>query len=211
MKKPGTARKKTTVDTTAEEKIKEAARKVFTQKGYAAARTRDIANEAGINLALLNYYFRSKEKLFDLIMFETIQQFMGGVKVILMDEETTLTQKTERIVVNYIDMLKVHPDLPLFIFSELRSEPEKLVERMGVKEFIFQSSYFRQLREAAKGNGRPMNPIHFFINTLSLVIFPFLTSPILINVTEMKPEQFEALMEERKKLIPVWIEAMLKA
>ena len=53
-----------------EEKIKEAARRVFTKKGYAATRTRDIAEESGYNLALINYYFRSKEKLFDIVMLE---------------------------------------------------------------------------------------------------------------------------------------------
>ena len=57
-----------------EEKFKEAARVVFTRKGYAATKTRDIAEEAGLNLALLNYYFRSKEKLFEIIMLEKITQ-----------------------------------------------------------------------------------------------------------------------------------------
>ena len=51
-----------------EEKILEAASKVFTEKGFAGTRTRDIAEHAGINLALLNYYFRSKEKLFEQVM-----------------------------------------------------------------------------------------------------------------------------------------------
>ncbi len=65
------------VDSSTEEKIKEAARVVFMKKGFAATRTRDIAEEAGINLALLNYYFRSKEKLFELVMFEKFQKFFG--------------------------------------------------------------------------------------------------------------------------------------
>ncbi|MBS1688702.1 MAG: TetR/AcrR family transcriptional regulator, partial [Bacteroidetes bacterium] len=81
-----------------EEKIKEAARKVFLQKGYAATRTRDIAEEAGYNLALLNYYFRSKEKLFDIIMVETMQNFLHSVKEILRDEQTSLQEKLELLV-----------------------------------------------------------------------------------------------------------------
>ena len=64
---------KPAADPSTEEKIKIAARSVFHKKGYAATRTRDIAEEAGINLALLNYYFRSKEKLIDIIMTETMQ------------------------------------------------------------------------------------------------------------------------------------------
>ena len=70
-------KEKLKTDLSTEEKIKAAARKVFTQKGYSATRTRDIAEEAGLNLALLNYYFRSKEKLFELIMAEKMQQFFG--------------------------------------------------------------------------------------------------------------------------------------
>ena len=67
----------TAKDLSTEEKIKAAAKKLFTQKGFAATRTRDIAEEAGINLALLNYYFRSKEKLFELVMKENVQLFLG--------------------------------------------------------------------------------------------------------------------------------------
>src|SRR5579859_5707706 len=86
-----------------EEKIMEAARKLFTQRGYAATRTRDIAEEAGINLALLNYYFRSKEKLFDIIMLESLHDFRQHIIVALNDEKTSLENKIETLVSNYID------------------------------------------------------------------------------------------------------------
>src|ERR1700742_848899 len=88
-----------------EEKIKEAARKLFTQKGFAATRTRDIAEEAGINLALLNYYFRSKQKLFDLVMMENFRQFLQGMTVNFLDETLTMEQRVARIVSDYIDFL----------------------------------------------------------------------------------------------------------
>src|SRR5580698_8757544 len=101
-----------------EEKIKEAARKLFTQKGFAATRTRDIAEEAGINLALLNYYFRSKERLFDLVMLENFGQFISGVRALFNDENTSLDQKIEALVNFYIDRLIISPDLPLFIINE---------------------------------------------------------------------------------------------
>ena len=82
-----------------EEKIKEAARRVFTRKGYAATRTRDIAEESGYNLALINYYFRSKEKLFDIIMLDNLHLFIHSVMAIVNDPATTLQEKIE-IVVN---------------------------------------------------------------------------------------------------------------
>lgn len=198
-------------DSSTEEKIKEAARKVFTRKGYAAARTRDIAEEAGMNLALLNYYFRSKEKLFDIIMMENLQHFIAGVKDIFSDENTSLYQKVDRIASNYIDMLVQHPDLPSFILSELRANPDKLVMKMGVKEFLLQSHFAKQLGAAMKANKKNINPLHFFMNVIALVVFPFVASPILKNLGGLNTEDFTALMQERKKLIAKWLEAMLTA
>src|SRR6476620_8054618 len=104
----------------AEEKILAAARKVFLEKGFAATRTRDIAEEAGINLALLNYYFRSKEKLFQLVMIEKVQLMFGVLLPIINNGELELETKVERIVENYIKLLSENPDLPLFVLSELK-------------------------------------------------------------------------------------------
>src|ERR1700681_3003787 len=94
-----------TPDQSTEEKIKEAARKLFTQKGFAATRTRDIAEEAGINLALLNYYFRSKQKLYDIIMIENFRQFIQGISMNVFDEKTSIQEKIEKIAIAYIDFL----------------------------------------------------------------------------------------------------------
>ena len=202
-------KQKKEVDSTTEEKIKEAARVVFTRKGYAAARTRDIAEEAGINLALLNYYFRSKEKLFDIIMMENIQRFIVGAKEILTDEDTSLKDKTEKIASRYIDMLILNPDLPLFILSELRANPDQLVDKMGVKTLIAKSNYFQQLKDAAKM--QKVNPMHYFMNTMALIVFPFVASPMIMNIGNLKQADFIALMQERKKLIAKWVEAIVKA
>ena len=125
-------------DVTTEQKIKEAARKVFTRKGYAATRTRDIAEEAGINLALLNYYFRSKQKLFEQIMFEKVQQLFGLIAPVLNDASTTLEFKVEQIVTLYIDMIKANPDLPLFVLSEIRNHPEHFAQTFQVGQLLQQ-------------------------------------------------------------------------
>ena len=110
-------------DPTTEEKIKEAARKVFHKKGYAGTRTRDIAEEAGVNLALLNYYFRSKEKLFDLIMEETMQLFFQSLKGLINNERTTLQEKLQDFTTQYIDFLCSQPELPIFILNEIQMNP----------------------------------------------------------------------------------------
>ena len=129
------------IDQSTEEKIKAAAYKLFTQKGYSATRTRDIAEEAGINLALLNYYFRSKEKLFDLIMAENMKQFMSGIYATINNKETSYNEKFALIVNAYIDMLTIQPDMPIFVLSEIRNDPSGLIERMKFDNSILNSFF----------------------------------------------------------------------
>jgi AcrR family transcriptional regulator len=202
------AKKKAQSDSSTEEKIKTAARSVFTKKGYSAARTRDIAEEAGINLALLNYYFRSKEKLFDIVMMENLQKFLLALSGSLRDEKSTLNEKVALIASNYIDMLKTNPDLPIFVLSEIRANPEKLASTMGVKSLLLESAFFKQLMEATKGK---IHPLHLLINIMSMTIFPFIASPLLQNVGSMKQSDFDNMMEERKKMIPIWFDAIVKS
>lgn len=190
-----------------EEKIKEAARQVFTRKGYAATRTRDIAEEAGINLALLNYYFRSKEKLFQEVMAEKVMQLFGVIAPVLNDSASTLEAKLDKIVTSYIDMLQQHPDLPLFVLSEIRNNTGNFVSKMNLDKLLKRSSFLQQL--AVK---RPdINPFHFLLNILGMTVFPFIAQPVFQAVAVADEQQFALMMEERKKLIPVWIKAMLKA
>ena len=194
-----------------ETKIKEAARRVFTIKGYAATRTRDIAEESGYNLALINYYFRSKEKLFDIIMMEHLQLFIHSVMGIVNDRETSLQEKITLLISHYIDMLVKNPDIPLFVLSEINANPAKLAGKLGFNNLdrgnIYLLKQWNELTETNKPS--KINPLHILMNVLSMTIFPFVASPLLRNRTGMSPEDFNALMEERKKLIPVWINAMI--
>ena len=161
---------------TTEERIKAAARKVFHQKGYAGTRTRDIAEEAGINHAMLNYYFRSKEKLFQMVMVETMTLFFQGVSAILNDESTSLEEKIERVVANYIDLLLEEPELPTFMFNEVRTNPEPFIVHTPIRETLQDSVLARQYAEAvAQGQVREPNLFHTILNVISLVIFPFIS------------------------------------
>lgn len=194
-------------DTSTEEKIKEAARKVFMQKGYSATRTRDIAEEAGINLALLNYYFRSKEKLFHQVMQEKLQQFFGILLKIINDSSTQLETKIALIVSNYIDVLSENPELPLFVLSEMKGHPDTIKKILPVQKITTQISFMEQLKEK-----RPdLNPIHFLMNILGMTIFPFVAKPALSLISATSKSELEMVLNERKKLIPIWVKAMLKA
>lgn len=199
--------KETKTDLSTEEKIKEAARKVFTQKGYAATRTRDIAEEAGINLALLNYYFRSKEKLFELVIMEKMQILLGKIGPIIMDNNTSIEEKVEHVAEHYIDTLLANPDIPLFVLGEIRNNPDKFASLIKTKTNIADSALFKQLAER-----RPdIDPLHFIFNMLGLIIFPFIGKPLIQLITGLKSEQAVALMKERKLLVRTWFAAMISA
>lgn len=194
-------------DASTEEKIIEAARKVFTLKGYSATRTRDIAEEAGINLALLNYYFRSKEKLFELVMAEKVGQLFGIIAPIVNNPETSLDEKVTLIANAYITMLSQNPGLPLFVLSEIRNNPEHFGNRVQAGKLLSESILVKQLIEK-----RPdIHPLHFIVNILSMSIFPFIARPVLESAGVMAPEQMDAFIEERKKLIVTWFKAFIEA
>jgi len=194
-------------DMSTEEKIKEAARKVFTQKGYAATRTRDIAEEAGLNLALLNYYFRSKEKLFEIIMLEKMQKFFSVLLPVINNAATTLEGKVEAIASNYIVLLTTNPDLPLFILSEVRHNPEIFIKIAQNKTFLQDSFFVKQIHKK-----RPdCNPLQFLVSLLAMCVFPFVMKPVLQKMTDINEADFHKMMLARKTLIPVWTKAMLKA
>ena len=201
---------KKTKDISTEERIKAAARKVFHQKGFAGTRTRDIAEEAGINHAMLNYYFRSKEKLFEMVMMETMAQFFKGVNLMLNDEKTSLDEKIDLIVSNYVDLLLKEPELPTFILNEVRPNPQAFVEQNPIKEALTHSVLTRQYAEAvARGEITEPNLMQAILNVIGLVIFPFIAKPILTSIINIPEEQYKALMLQRKTLIPQWIKAIL--
>jgi AcrR family transcriptional regulator len=193
-------------DQSTEEKIMQAARAVFMKKGFAATRTRDIAEAAGINLALLNYYFRSKKKLFDLIMIGKIQTFFGFMGPIIYNESTSLETKIEAIVASYTRLLMENPDLPYFIVGEARNNPELILNAIQKKDFLKKSVFIRQLAERKPNQ----DPYQFLLSMLSMIIFPFLMKPIFKTMTDTSDAKHKQMMLQREKLIPVWCKQLLK-
>src|SRR3954463_7666646 len=100
-----------------EQKILEAAKQVFFDKGMHGARMQDIADKAGINKAMLHYYFRSKEKLFETIFIDATGHLFPKLSSIL-ESDKTIFEKIELICVEYINQIQQIPYLPIFIISE---------------------------------------------------------------------------------------------
>jgi AcrR family transcriptional regulator len=189
-----------------EEKFKEAARIVFTKKGYAATKTRDIAEQAGLNLALLNYYFRSKEKLFEIVMIEKVQQLLAFMSPVLNNPDTSLHEKIDLITPSYIDMLLKNPDLPMFVLSEIKSNPERFAKMIQTNGNVLQSSFIRQIA----GKKKDVNPVQLFLNFLGMLVFPFIVQPVLQTIVPMTEDAYTQLLEQRKVLIPQWMKMMLE-
>lgn len=188
------------MDLTTEEKIIEAAHKVFAQKGYAATRNRDIAEEAGLNMALLNYYFRSKKNLFDIVMTENTKKFFSVMLPIVNNSETSLIEKIESLADNYIDLLLENPELPLFVFNEIKVEPENFKEKIQVEKLLNGSIIFIQIKEMNE------DPFQFIISLLGIIIFPFVSKAIFYT----DDQEFEEQMIKRKVLIVKWAKVILR-
>ncbi|KXK47852.1 MAG: TetR family transcriptional regulator [Bacteroidetes bacterium OLB10] len=188
---------------TTEERIKEAARKVFQKKGFAATRTRDIAEEAGINLALLNYYFRSKEKLFEIIMLETLFGFMQNLAFIMNDDKSTLQTKVELIASGYIDFIIRNPNVPLFMLSEMRANSGGLLKKLPIKQLVSNSAFLKQHRKAVEeGKIAEPHPLHFLMNLLGLIVFPFIGKPMLQGISGVSDNQFKKIDDAKEEVYP---------
>ena len=194
--------------TETEIKILEAAKKVFVEKGFDGTRMQDIANELGMHKALLHYYYRSKEKLFDAVFRDSFARFFPKMSEI-MASELSLKAKIESFVENYTNLLIENPHLPLFVFQEIQRSPEKMVEL--VREFGMKPEYFVNSvqKEIAAGTIRPINPLHLMVNILGMCLFPFIARPVLMGfIFENDRVKIDAFLKERKKEV---IEFMMKS
>lgn len=187
-----------------------AAKNIFQKKGFSGARMDDIATTAGVNKALLHYYFRSKEKLFDRIFQESLGEFIHKVFGI-MNGNLPLDVKIYRTVDMYSNMLSRNRHLPLFVLSEIRENPHLLIQMIKNREGKVFTSLSRQLdEEYEKGHIQKISAHEFFINLVSLTIFPFLVQPLLMGVFDLDEEKFEQMIAERRRKVPKMIIEILR-
>ena len=183
-----------------EEHILEAARKVFIRKGCAGARMQEIADEAGINKALLHYYFRGKDQLF-LAVFKQAAFCLLPVLKNILEEELPLEQKINKFVHSYVDVLIENPYLPAFVIHELNQDPDRfvgLLRNIGVNP---EPLFIQIEQEIAMGHIRTMKPDHFMVNLLGMCLFPFMARPVVKGVLNMSEEKYNEFLIERKEEI----------
>jgi AcrR family transcriptional regulator len=198
-------------DSNTEERILQAARNIFTTKGMAGARMQDIADEAGINKALLHYYFKDKDKLFETVFSEEAQKFFPRINAIFQSEEP-LFDKIDKFVAGYIDEMLANPYLPWFVMNEINRDPERFMLKIWGKENLPRPGKFLEQmeKEVKKGTIKRVSPLHLLLNLLSMTIFPFIARTMITKNLQLDELQFRAAMEQRKKEIPAFIRDALK-
>ena len=197
-------------DQSTEERILASAKKIFVEKGMAGARMQDIADDAGINKAMLHYYFRSKEKLFEVIFKEAAARLFPTIANIL-NSDLPLFDKIRRFTNDYLEIVIENPFLPLFVLNEINKRPQAF----GKKIFGHNRPPIHILaeqieQEIRKKTIKPVNPAHLVMNMMSMCVFPFVGKPMIQMIMNIDDTQFRNMMEERKTMIADFIIASIK-
>lgn len=193
-------------DINTEERILLAARKIFHKKGLGGARMAEIAKEAEINKAMLHYYFKSKEQLFEKVFEEAFSKVAPAI-ILLFNSDKPIREKVEDIAAFYIRTLSENPQLPVFVLNAIQYDPEKFLDKYIHKQNInpmeLIGKLMMQIQQAiADGEMNPIDPRHFMMNLVGLTVFPFMMKPLLKTMLGMDDQSFNALMAGRKEMIP---------
>lgn len=181
--------------------IKEKAKILFFQKGFLNATTQEIADEAGINRALIHYYFRSREQMLEILLDETLQEKKDRVRGIL---ASSLPFKEK--IANYIDMVVdyglKYPFLDNFIISEIARRPEK-VRLFCARDPFKSSDLIRQEldKEIKKGRIAAVSAEHFMVNLISLCNYPLLAKSVIQTIHGLSDTAYRKFLVERKRII----------
>jgi AcrR family transcriptional regulator len=197
-------------DISTEQKILEAAKEVFFDKGMHGARMQDIADKAGINKAMLHYYFRSKDKLFETIFTEASNHFFPMLSSIL-ESDKSVFEKIEVLCNEYINEVGKMPYLPVFILSEASRREDAFLRKLWQRQKLPLKAFNDMVEAAIKQKKiKPVHPLQLLMNILSLCIFPFAAQPILQQASGISKKDYELMIEERKKTVPELIIQSIK-
>ena len=162
----------------------------------------EIADEAGVNKALLHYYFRSKERLAVAVFRRAAGRLMPRVFAIL-SSDAPLEEKVRTFVELEIDFLRRHPYLPAYVVSEANYQPDLVRQVFGVAGLPPLERLRGQIEERVRaGDFRPIGVEDFLVNLLSLVVYPFLARPLIGVLLGLEGERFEAFIDGRRSSVP---------
>jgi len=194
-----------TKDTNTETTILNAAETIFQQKGMDGARMQEIADEAGINKALLHYYYRSKQLLFEAV-FKSAFSLLAPQMNKILNDDSSVFDKIKNFTSNYISFVIKHPYLPNFIIQELNKNPEFAINILAENNFPNIEKFKNQIaEEVLKETIKPIKADQLFINILSLNIFPFIAAPLFKGFLNLSNEEYQLMLENRKTEVAEFI------
>jgi len=189
-----------------EKRILEAAREVFLKKGRDGARMQEIADLAGINKALLHYYFRSKDKLFRMIFRQEIFLMLDNIFSSISDSDTCY-EFIQKFVHEYLKNISSRRNVMRFILWELENSADELaewfIEAFKKRGFTSNPVVLRVEKAIAEGEIRPVDPVNFVLSLLGMCVFPFVAAPLLNRIlpgfslsgTTYLPEREESIID----------------
>jgi AcrR family transcriptional regulator len=188
------------------DRILDAADRVFTRKGTASGRTQEIADEAGVNKALVHYYFGTKAALADAIFARALGALVPKIFGILADPARGIEQKVPAIVKEQIDFHSARPYLAGYLVAELHAHPERVARMVTAHGHVPLDVLRRQLQEGARaGKLRRVSPEQFVASMMGLLWFPFAIRPALCELLDFDSERWHAFLEERRRFLPDFV------
>jgi AcrR family transcriptional regulator len=192
-----------------EQRIFDAAREVFVQKGLDAAKMQEIADRAGINKALLHYYYRSKDKLYEMVVRSVMNRAIPVIRD-MMESDAPLEEKIRQFISFYIDLIARNTFIPIFIINEINKRPDHFFEDILPKDTPKPHVFFKQVEAAIlEGRLRPLKPQHVLVNILSMCIFPFVARPMIQVIMGMSKEDLQTFISERKEEVTQFVFAAI--
>lgn len=187
------------VDKQTEEKIFDAATDVFIEKGMDGARMRDIAEHAGINKALLHYYYRTKEHLFNAV-FEKIAGYMFAKFAPVFDTSLSLEEKIRFFFREHISFLQKNPRLPAFLLNEINRHPERIKKLISNIDFerIWTMIHSQHSDELKKYNITKESIPQLMTTIAAISVFPFAARGVIDSIFKKTGYDFNQYIEERK-------------
>ena len=201
---------KKTTDIPTQEKILNAAKLVFESKGMSASRMQEIADLANINKALLHYYYRSKQLLFEAVFKKAFNKLAPQINTIL-NSELSVFEKIRNFSSKYNSFIINHPYLPNFIFQELNRNPDFVKELASNDTFPNIDKFRTQINQDVNDKKiKPINAEQLFIHILALNIFPFIGAPLIKAFINTTDKEYKTILERRKTEVSDFIIQSIK-
>ncbi|MBS1688498.1 MAG: TetR/AcrR family transcriptional regulator [Bacteroidetes bacterium] len=181
----------------ARDKILEVATGIFYKKGLAGARMQEIADEAGLNKAMLHYYFKTKEQLFNEVFEKAFRIFLSRI-IELLNSDKLLRNKVSDYIDHTIDSLVQNPGISIFVIQELNTNPERVSKLFAGKGNINLAIFEKQISEEFAGK---VNAEMFFTDMVAMCIYPFIAQPMLKKIFKKNDAAYKAWLQERKEWI----------